>query len=167
MKSWLKEHSLTFNLAAFVVDVTMQKINRKREEDAWRNAPAYDYEQTIPKESGEYIVMREMLSRLKRDCEARHARFVVAFIPGHAEVDGALPIDVGSIRGQTACRQAFFACAEELRLETIDLLPYFEKAKRSGLQGRTTFARDMHWNETGHALAAEALASVLSDAPTR
>jgi lysophospholipase L1-like esterase len=162
VKTWLKEYCLSFNLASFVIDRAIHKRNREKEEEIWRNAPRYDYEQTIPKESAEYIVMREALRRLKRDCENRKARFVVAFIPGHAEVDGALPIDTGSIRGQTACRQAFFACAGELELETIDLLPYFQQAKHSGQIGRTTFERDMHWNELGHAIAAEAIAGRLA-----
>src|SRR4029079_12119197 len=104
-----------------------------REEEIWRNAPEYNYEQVIAAESPEYLVMRETLRRLKRHCEDRSAKFVVAFIPGHAEVDGALSIDVGSIRGQKACRQAFFACARELSLETIDLLPFFKEAKEAGL----------------------------------
>ncbi len=167
VKNWLKEHCLTFNLAAFVIDVTIQKYNRRKEEELWRNAPVYNYEQTVAKDSAEYLVMRETLRRLKKDIENRSARFVVAFIPGHAEVDGALPIDTVSIRGQTACRQAFFDCAGELNLETIDLLPFFEQAKRSGLNERTTFARDMHWNESGHAIAAEAIASVLAETAVR
>ncbi len=167
LKTWLKDHCLTFNLAAFACDLTIQKINRRKEEEIWRNTPEYTYEQVIPSDSPEYLVMRETLRRLKRDCEDRSARFVVAFIPGHAEVDGALPIDAGSIRGQTACRQAFFACADELALETIDLLPYFKEARRSGLSERTTFARDMHWTETGHAIAADAIAGALAGAVVR
>lgn len=163
LKTWLKDHCLTFNLAAFVCDRMVQTINRRKEEALWRNAPAYNYEQVIAPDSPEYLVMRETLRRLKHACDARSARFVVAFIPGHAEVDGALTIDTGSIRGQTACRQAFFACAEELSVETIDLLPYFRKAKEAGLSERTTFVRDMHWTETGHAIAADAIASVLAE----
>jgi hypothetical protein len=53
-------------------------------------------------------------------------------------------------------RRAFRSKAEALGYETIDLDPYFFAHHAAHAQ-RFEYPRDGHWNETGHAVAAEAV----------
>lgn len=165
VKRWLKENCRTFNVIAYAIDLHMLQFKRRQEEAVWRTQVKPDSNLSLPRDSAEYLVMRETLRRVQQDCRLRGARFIAAYIPGHAEIGESMEIDVMHLWSQAGYREAFFNIAEEIELETIDLLPYFLDAKRSGHCGRTTFARDMHWNDAGHAVAADAIAGVLAGRP--
>jgi hypothetical protein len=117
----------------------------------------------ISEASPEVQVTRCYLEKFKKACGAKQAKLTIAFIPGQAELreddcsvteDLALPEQIGY-------RKAFFRCASQLGIETIDLLPRMLAAKKAGRFDRLTFQHDFHWNKNGHLVAAELISSIL------
>lgn len=113
------------------------------------------------------IITRHFLAQWKRDCEERGARFVVAYIPGMAELTES---PFGSVEAlaanERAFREAFFSCAQSLDVETLDLLPGMLAAKRDPQLGLLAFPRDTHWTATGHRVVAEIIAARLNEPRT-
>jgi hypothetical protein len=117
----------------------------------------------ISQNNDDVRVTRHFLAKFKKDCDDMKARLVVAYIPGQAELgedDFSVTEDVTAAE-QIGYRKAFFNCTDSLDIETIDLLPYLLKAKNSEKLERITFKHDFHWNESGHAIAAQAICSFL------
>lgn len=91
-----------------------------------------------------------ILEELKREVEARDARFVVCCIPSKIEIEklsDAAPYQAAIVE---MCRRRDIAC--------VDLAPGFTHTRR-----RTYFRQGMHWNARGHRLAADALYAVAKD----
>jgi hypothetical protein len=61
------------------------------------------------------------------------------------------------LTGPTEIRRRVAAWALAADVPLLDLTPAFREATRAGRV--TNFALDSHWNETGHAVAAEAIAA--------
>ena len=55
-----------------------------------------------------------------------------------------------------------FAAQRRVAIPTIDLVPIFHSAKADGKTGRMTIGKDFHWTETGHLVAARAIANYLA-----
>ena len=155
LKNKLKDASYLFNLLSY---------SSGRLKD-WRFAPAAGprskpspeaTQADTADDSASVTVTRHYLAALSIACQDKGVPFLVAYIPGQAEL---AEDDMGSTEDltrseQRAYRAAFFRNAQSLDLETIDLLPRFLAVKQSSGQGRLTFEHDFHWNADGHALAA-------------
>jgi len=109
----------------------------------------------------EVIIVRHYLAAFRDECRAKRAHFVVAYIPGQAELGEAAEKNKDRLRNDQAFRGAFFDSVGTLGIPTIDLLPTFLDAKAGADGLRLTFPHDEHWNEEGHRVAAEAIARFL------
>ncbi|HEY2838147.1 MAG TPA: SGNH/GDSL hydrolase family protein [Pirellulales bacterium] len=129
-------------------------------------SPVAAAETTKPKSDleAQVIVTRHFLEKWKRDCEDRGARFIVAYIPGMIELTESpfASIEI-LVQNQKSYREAFFACAESLQIETLDLLPGMLAAKREKRLDRLAYPHDTHWTATGHRVVADIVAQRLED----
>ena len=115
--------------------------------------------------SPEVQITRCYLEKFKKACDEKQTQLLVAYIPGQAELgedDCSVTEDL-SLAEQIGYRKAFFRCADQLGIETIDLLPRMLAAKKAGRFDRLTFQHDFHWTKNGHLVAAEMISSVLSE----
>jgi len=133
-----------------------------------RTAASPEAKMLKSKEPGSFVgseaqiaVTRYFLSKWKQDCEDRGARLIIAYIPGMVELGEYPGVRVAS--NEQDFRAAFFDSAESLEIETLDLLPGMLSAKRKRDLGPLAFARDTHWNSTGHHVVAEIIAQRLDD----
>jgi lysophospholipase L1-like esterase len=108
--------------------------------------------------SPEMVVTKHFLGEFKKALAQKRANFLAVYIFGHAELRKKSDEE---LKAKAGFRRAFFACAEPLGIRTLDLDPYFLQAKSSGRHERFNFPRDGHWNESGHAVAAEAIAEAI------
>lgn len=100
--------------------------------------------------SRDWKITEALLKELDRECRSRGIRFVVALIPFDFQLlnsEARLPQQILTEFGRSA------------GIPTIDLLPVFEQEGGAGLY----FAKEMHWNEKGHAVAGKALARFLGE----
>lgn len=109
-------------------------------------------------------IARHYLECWHRDCAERKVRFIVAYVPGVAELDEGR--DEASTRREAAFRQAFGECTKDTDIEVLDLLPGMLEAKASGKVDRLIIAKDGHWNPAGHRVVAEIIAARLADTTT-
>ena len=114
--------------------------------------------------AAQIVVTRHFLAAWKRDCDSRQARFIVAYVPGVAELEegGNAAMAVS----ERALRQAFFSCVDSLEIDVIDLLPEMLSAKQSAGIDQLLIPSDGHWNAAGHAIVARSVAWRLADATT-
>src|SRR5262245_38089882 len=144
-----RDASYLYNFVVFSAQVLSATLTERRAEKWAGKMPRLD------ESSAEIIVAKHFLAEFHSALARRLAQFVVAYIPQQGELDEALERSAEGAKNERALRQAFFACTESLGIRTLDLLPYFREAKRSGSHGRLTFPHDRHWNENGHAVAAK------------
>jgi hypothetical protein len=111
-------------------------------------------------ESDAVEIERHFLRQFERSCEEKGARFVVAYIPGQSETGDGLG-DGYTPEYLAIYRKVLLSLTDELRIETVDLLPHFLEAKRQGRYERFTFPVDEHWNDEGHTAAAEGISTFL------
>ncbi|NQU25242.1 MAG: hypothetical protein HQ567_28490 [Candidatus Nealsonbacteria bacterium] len=157
LKNTLKDHSHLFNLAAYCVDrAKLQRKQARAENPAQKGRP-------LPQDGPQSLIARHFLAEFQKACREKRARLVVAYIPGQTELDEASTDVQERLQFDRVHRQAFFACAESLEIETIDLLPHLLAVKQAEEFPRLTFANDEHWNEDGHAAAGEVLTRLLFD----
>ncbi len=164
--SKLKDWSYLINLVAYCADryhdrrVCEKMIGRPQTPAAGR---AHRLPGTFPITVPKVLVTRHYLAKFKKACDEQEARLVVAYVPGQAELgedDCSVTEDLTPPE-QATYRKAFFHCADVLGIETVDLLPRLLAAKKAGRFDRVTFRHDFHWNENGHAVAAETIAACL------
>ena len=162
LKNKLKDWSYLFNLVTYCADRFGQSRAVATPPDSDKPASAGRASAAMSDDSPEVQVTKFYLAALKKACDDRQVALVVAYLPGTADLGEYDPrrIDIPCPE-QIACRSAFFRCTAALKIETIDLLPYFLQAKKSGRCERVTFSHDPHWSETGHRLAAEVLSGWL------
>jgi hypothetical protein len=154
---FFKQHSYLCNFLGFRWDLFKLTRARQRQEDERLGA---GIGATDPRR----VVTRDMLLRFKNDCAVRKARFLVAYIPGQAELGEAAPGQTNQLANEQGCRQTFFDIANGLGLEVIDLLPRFREYKtRTGKN--LTYPHDAHWTALGHEVVAQVLAEQLSGKP--
>jgi hypothetical protein len=113
----------------------------------------------IADDSPEVRVTQHYLAALQKACVAKQVDFVAVYVPLKEELgerEGAENF------GESPERAAFLRCTKSLGIPTVDLLPAFRQAKRRGKVSRVTFQHDFHWNEEGHAAAAEAISAFLT-----
>lgn len=150
-KNKAKQYSYLFNLAAYCWDQCILP----------RDAPFPTDISMLGDQAPSVVVTRHFLDEFRRACAEKHARFVVAYIPGQGELGESLGDADRCRQSEEVVRRTFFQCAESLGIESIDLLPSFLEAKRAGRFERLTFRLDEHWNAAGHILAAEAIAQYI------
>jgi lysophospholipase L1-like esterase len=153
----LKDSSYFINLVVYAADRITAAIKRRAASHRAQLASA-------DPQSPELVALRYCLSEFQRTCAARGARFVAAYIPQQGELGEDVTRSSDRALAEAALRQAFFSSAAALNIPTIDLLPAFLEAKRNDRSDRLTFPRDEHWNEHGHAVAAQAIARWIHDA---
>jgi SGNH hydrolase-like domain, acetyltransferase AlgX len=152
--------SYAFNLTAFSVNAMKATLKRRR---------ALDRASTLIQvgaESPEVAIARYFLAEFHRAVAEKGASFIAVYVPMQGELGEASEVSEKalsetSLKNEQAYRRAFFACAEALGIVTIDLLPHFLAAKRSGRYERFTYVRDLHWNDSGHELAAQVIADFI------
>ena len=152
LKDTLKDASYLFNFAAYSID-RWKGTHRRRQ--ALASAPR------LADASPEIVITKHYLTAFRDACSERRANFWVAYVPGQAEMGESPPEGGTWLTAEQAFRNAFFACAASLGLQTIDLLPAMVEARDTGALGRLTFLHDEHWNEQGHACVAGILARTL------
>jgi hypothetical protein len=104
------------------------------------------------------------MSEFSTACRAKQVRFLVAYVPGQAELgeDEVTSTSDLSLPEEIACRHAFDRMVRDLAIEAVDLMPSMVAAKRAGRFDRMTFAHDFHWNPAGHTIAAETIAAAIT-----
>ena len=95
---------------------------------------------------------------------------IVLFIPTKVEVYGSLVSDRSGeqvlrqinkqLQFETNSLEALQTVAKDVRIELVDLLPYFKKLAKEGKELYYPF--DTHWNITGREAAAEFLTAVIT-----
>jgi len=109
------------------------------------------------------VIARHYLASFQRDCRKQGANFLAVYVPGGDEVEQMTGASSGLSAERQARRRTFFDIAQSLGIETLDLLPFFLEGRQNPALGRLAFARDHHWNEAGHALAARVIARRLAE----
>lgn len=152
LKDTLKDASYLFNLAAYTLDRWKGTAQRQR---------ALDTAPQLNESSPEIVITRHYLRAFRDACARKGAHLGVAYVPGQAELGESPPEGGTVLAAEQAFRAAFFACAKELGLRTIDLLPAMVEAREKGALGRLTYLHDEHWNAQGHGCVAAILAREL------
>lgn len=114
---------------------------------------------------GHWARTRATLSAIRSLLGQRHIPLVLVLIPDQVQFDPDLQNEYLGAFASSEERYDFGkpqrllnAWAREEGVQVIDLLPVF---RAMGTPGDLHFRNDIHWNEAGHALAAEAIAPVL------
>jgi hypothetical protein len=157
----LKHMSYFVNFVMYSADVFKETKKRSRAE---KRAVKLI---TLGEDTPEVVVAKHFLKEFKSAVESKDASFVVAYIPGQQELGESLSPGEDGRKNEQALRQTFFACAGALAIPTIDLLPHFLEARKSGQYDWFTFRHDAHWNENGHAVAARVISDFILAAAKR
>ncbi len=121
-----------------------------------------------PDYAAAWALTARILHRLDSAVRAHGAGLVVFSVPSRAEVDPAFAVRIVEQAGpgpafcfeDSPANARLLSILEEAGIPSIDLLPAFRAAARSG--GQVLFyERDPHWNPGGHALAAEQVLAAL------
>ena len=147
--------SYAVNLISFSVNVLKATLKQRR---ALERAAVLT---ALGAESPETAVVKHFLGEFQRAAAEKGASFIAVYVPLHGELGEASRPSEKTLKNEQDYRRAFFASAEAVGIRTIDLLPRFLEAKRSGRYGSLYLARDEHWNESGHEVAAKVLAEVI------
>jgi hypothetical protein len=148
----LKYVSYFYNYVVFSAAVLKATIEEKRARKKLRKLI------NLSGRRNELVVAQHFLAEFKKLVEQKQASFLVVYVPQQGELNETAELDETEAKNESTYRRAFQACAETLKLRTLDLLPYFLQAKALRPGERFTFGRDKHWNENGHALAAKVIA---------
>ncbi len=165
LKNKLKDWSALFNLLSYCVD--RWRSSRRSAAplpSSSDRATLVQANARMADDGPEVKITKFYLAAFKKACDEKQTRLAIAYIPGQAELgedDVSRTEDIAQPE-QAACRRAFFRCTDELKIDTIDLLPYLLRAKKAGQLERVTFRYDFHWNEGGHRLAAEVITLALT-----
>jgi hypothetical protein len=157
----LKHMSYFVNFVIYSADVLKETVKRSRAEKRAVKLV------TLGDDSPEVIIAKHFLSEFKSAVENKNANFVAAYIPGQRELGESLSPSEDGRKNDQAFRKTFFACADALAIPTIDLLPHFLEARKSGQHEAFTFRHDSHWNENGHAVAARVISDFILAAAKR
>jgi lysophospholipase L1-like esterase len=164
-KNWLKDTSYLFNLVTYCLDRFHENRSLKGLGDrVTRPLPTSAQIQADASDTGPAVqITRYYVSALKKACAERHARFLIAYVPGQAELgeDDVTSTSDLSLPEEIASRQAFGRMVHDLAIETVDLMPAMVAAKCNGRFDRMTFTHDFHWNAAGHSVAAETIAAAI------
>ena len=117
--------------------------NRKESEQAAEAAAQR------PESERDYALTARILEELRKEVTRRGSRLVVVFIPSKREID--------QLDDSKPYQSAIAAVCEELGITYFDLAPALMQSSF-----RTYYPQGMHWNARGHALAAVALETFLS-----
>jgi lysophospholipase L1-like esterase len=151
----LKDTSYLFNLLVYSADAALERLKQSRADAQVQQLVS------LADHSPEIVITKYFLEEFQKSVARKQAKFIVAYIPQQGELGESHRPSENRTKNERAYRQAFFACAQSLGIRTLDLLPYFLKARRSGLYDRFTFIRDEHWNENGHAVVAKAISEFI------
>lgn len=110
----------------------------------------------------------EVISKLSREVASSGAKFFVALIPTKNQADPELFMAQLKRAGKDVSKydldapnRRLMAMLEELNVPYIDLTPGFKGRLRENPASKLYFTIDRHWNQAGHALAAQLLAGPL------
>jgi hypothetical protein len=161
-KNRLKDASYLFNLATYCSDRMQQSRNSHEvlTKNSRRTVPAEEIRTATSDDAPAVQITRYYLEKLNKDCADKGVRFLVANVPGQAELGEDDASSTSDLCGpeEAAYREAFERVAKSLGLDTIDLMTPMVAAKQIARFQRMTFQRDFHWNAAGHTLAAETIA---------
>jgi hypothetical protein len=169
---WLRHHSRLFSFVEYAVKAARAKSARQAKdqdalEDAGEGLSETDvYARPGPAVDRAWLVMEQVIGKLRDECARAGAELIVAYgadlyavdaeafadLARSAGADGAMDPDRPGKRLGEVCGR--------LGLRYLDLNPVF---RASALPVPELFlARNRHWSPRGHALAATALAPLLS-----
>lgn len=146
-RAWLKRHSLAYNYLHFYITSAKKQLSdrakARRAAEASVASQAASAQSTDaakaaapPKPEPEYIVLRDIYSRIKEICDEHGVRMIVSTEPGVDEKMTAICRDLG--------------------IGVIDLSRRWQQYQAESAEpARTSFKTDPHYNEVGHRLIAE------------
>lgn len=132
------------------------------------NSPARLSVPYLADDSAEVQVARHYLEAFAAECRRRGAEMLVVYVPWQTEI-GERPKESRAVPArflEGSERRALLRCTRALAIPTIDLVPVFLSAKTDGKTGPMTIGKDFHWSETGHFVAARAIANFLATRET-
>ena len=164
-KNWMKDASYLFNLVAYCTDCYKQnRLLKSLGDRVTRPLPSPERIQADTCDGSPAVrITRHYLSALTNACHEKQVRFLVAYVPGQAELgeDDVTSTSDLSLPEEVACRCAFDRLVRDLAIETVDLTTPMVAAKRSGRFDRMTFTHDFHWTPAGHTIAAETITAAI------
>ncbi|MGB5218858.1 MAG: SGNH/GDSL hydrolase family protein [Smithella sp.] len=180
IRATLERRSVIFRMVSKEVSRNIRKLSKKfdagqerdsvsptaRQDDFYRSGIYYCNEPEAYTRAWE--ITERIVQHLKQEIERDRAKLVVLSVPAIAETYPAAtrkanpsagkfdPLCYEDPPGYGRSRDLF----RKFNLEYIDLLPVFRK--KAGADGIYLFRKsDRHWNEDGHALAAQVVFSTL------
>ena len=157
--AWLENHSYLFRLLVFgrewvrlgfLEPADLSPLRRQSPGDR----PAASSSDGPPARN----VTRALLSEIRNVCDENHILFVVLLIPTNRQVRPSLRALPGTPR-EIAAYEAARGICRELGLICVDPLDALAASEEHGLL--TYYPMDMHWNASGHRLAAQLVAERL------
>ena len=134
-KNWMKDKSCLFNLLSYCVDrfQDIRTVQHLGDRDT-RLLPSPEKVRADTRANGPMVqITRHYLAALRDACGAKRARFLVAYVPGQAELgeDDVTSISDLSLPEEVAWRQVFDRMVKDLAIETVDLVTPMVAAKRN------------------------------------
>ena len=151
----LSPHSYLFNFLHYKINTLILHYKRARAMNRSRELAQ------IGEADPSVAVTKHFLSKFQEDCRRRGAAFILAYIPGQAELHERVTGSDELLRFEASFRTLTFAIARDLNVRTLDFLPAFQEYNREHPSAHLTFQIDQHWNEHGHALAAQTICRYL------
>jgi hypothetical protein len=151
--AWLtvKEHSYLLSYVANCIDRWSLSRRQLQQRDAFAASADLGSQPLVAVTSHYLAAFRDVVV-------GKGGNFVVALIPGQAELGEMAMPAATAVAADAAYRAAFVRIAAALHLDTLDLLPPLRAAKVREPGQRVTFANDPHWTPFGHRVVAAALA---------
>ena len=126
LKAMLKDNCCLLNLVAYSYDLAVAMHQAKK------NAGMLSGGTPLPDDSPAVVITKDFLGRFQKACDEKGARFVLAYVPGQAEIGEAIHPTPEWLRREETARRLLNTCTKALNIETIDLMPDFVAARTSG-----------------------------------
>lgn len=150
--TWLKQRSIAYNLLHFYLLNARTAIRNVRTKGAWSAPPTLT--------PTHWQALERVYAAMKRDCDAHNVRLRIAFIPGPCEVTKTELWNWPEYQRDIHIK--ITDLTQRLGIPLLDATETFRTHFANSNAEAMTFRTDPHLSETGHRLAAEALAKLLA-----
>lgn len=151
----MKKISYFYNYLAYKIDLFQLNRRRKRQISIAQDL------MTLREKDPRNTIEKHFLAAFKNAAAEPKADFILAYIPGQAELSESDIMRPDALANEQAYRKALFSISEALGIQTLDILPYFLEYKKNNNNKTLTFKRDEHWNPAGHRVAAEVISDFI------